>query len=241
MNRRFLLLMRHLLSINSIILGSIRKPAIPTSSRFARHGIPTSTGMTRYIIRAGAIAIGMLLSWSVNALEIAGVTVPETAQLGEQTLLLNGAGSRLMAGMFHVYVIALYLPEKKQKAADIISTNVNKRVTLNFMFNVSSAQLLEATHKLITENHSQEELPKLTACWKEFSALFANIKDISKGDVLAVDYLAASGTKVSLAGKELGRVNDPLFMAAFLKVWLGDKPAQTNLKDLLLGKNANEK
>ena len=51
-----------------------------------------------------------LLSLSASALEVAGVSVPEKVQSGEQSLMLNGAGSRLMAGMFHVYVMALYLP-----------------------------------------------------------------------------------------------------------------------------------
>jgi hypothetical protein len=39
-------------------------------------------------------------------------------------------------------------------------------------------------------------------------------------------------------GKEFGHITDPGFMRAFLKVWLGDRPAQGELKDRLLGLTA---
>jgi long-chain acyl-CoA synthetase len=40
---------------------------------------------------------------------------------------------------------------------------------------------------------------------------------------------------VSVNGKLIGHVSDVGFMRAFLKVWLGDKPAQADLKDRLMG------
>lgn len=185
--------------------------------------------------RVCLLALLASLSWNANALEVAGVNVEEQVQSGEQSLVLNGAGARVMVGVFNVYVIALYLPEKHHSIAEVLADGVSKRVTLKFLFAVTSAQLLEATNKLMSENLSAEEFKKLDASWKVFAASFDKIKDINKDDQLALDYNAATGTRVSLNGKEIGRVAGAEFMRAFLMVWLGDHPAQADLKDKLLG------
>ncbi len=175
------------------------------------------------------------LSWNANALVVAGVQVPDKILSGEQTLVLNGAGAREMVSIFNVYVIALYLPEKKHTVDEVLVNDASKRVALNFLYDVTSVQLLDATYKLITENHTAAEVKAVEAGWKAFAAPFDIIKDIKKGDQLVLDYNPATGTRVSLNGKEIGRVADAAFMRAFLKVWLGDRPAQANLKTRLLG------
>jgi len=43
-----------------------------------------------------------LSSLSAFALNVVGVNVPEQAQSGEQSLVLNGAGAKKMAGIFNV-------------------------------------------------------------------------------------------------------------------------------------------
>lgn len=177
----------------------------------------------------------LLLSQTVGAIELAGVKVAEKVQVGGQSLVLNGAGTRLMVGMFHVYAIALYLPEPKHSVAEVLDEQSRKRVTLDFMFGVTSVQLLEATYKLMTENLSAEEMKRTEAGWQQFSALFGKISDINKGDHLALDYQPGTGVSVSLNGKEIGRVADARFIRAFLMAWLGDRPAQADLKDSLLG------
>lgn len=177
----------------------------------------------------------LLLSQTVGAIELAGVKVAEKVQVGGQSLVLNGAGTRLMVGMFHVYAIALYLPEPKHSVAEVLDEQSRKRVTLDFMFGVTSVQLLEATYKLMTENLSADEMKRTEAGWQQFSALFGKISDINKGDHLALDHQPGTGVSVSLNGKEIGRVADARFIRAFLMAWLGDRPAQADLKDSLLG------
>ena len=182
-----------------------------------------------------------LLSLSSSALEVAVVKVPEKIQSGGQSLVLNGAGSRLMVGMFHVYAISLYLPEKKHTVAEVLAEEKSKNVTLTFLFGVTSKDLLDATHKLMAENLSADEYKKLDVSWKKFAAIFDNIKDFNKEDQLSLDYAPAKGTRVSMNGKEIGHVAEAEFMRAFLMVWLGDNPAQVDLKDKLLGLPADAK
>jgi hypothetical protein len=179
------------------------------------------------------------LSWSAGALEVVGVKVPEKAQVESQPLVLNGAGSRFMAGMIDVYVIALYMPESKHKIAEVLDGDRVKNVTIWFLtplgIKVTSEQLLDATHKLMSENMDAEGLKKLDADWKQFSTFFDSIKEFKKNDQLSVDYVPGKGMRVSMNGKELGRIAGTEFMRAFLLVWLGDHPAQDDLKLKLLG------
>ena len=178
-----------------------------------------------------------LFSHSVFALDFAGVNVPEQVQAGEQSLVLNGAGTKKMAGIFDVYVIALYLPEKKHSIDEILAESESKRLVLNFLYDGKSSQLLDATQKLLAENHSAEEFKNLDVGWKEFSAPFDTLKDIKKDDRMAFDFTPKTGMRMSMNGKEFGHVAEPGFMRAFLKVWLGARPAQVDLRDTLLGLN----
>lgn len=184
-------------------------------------------------------ALLVFLSWNANALEVVGVKVPEKMQSGEQALVLNGAGSRFMAGVIDVYVIALYLPENKHTVAEVLEEERSKNVTIWFLtplgVKVTSEQLLDATHKLMSENMSAEELTKLDSSWKKFAAFFDNIKEFKKEDQLSLDYQPNKEMRVSMNGKEIGRVAGADFMRAFLLVWLGPQPAQDDLKGKLLG------
>lgn len=194
------------------------------------------------ILLLGAL---LLLNWNASALEIAGVKVPEKVQVGEQSWALNGSGSRFMGGVIDVYVIALYMPEAKHTVAEILAEERGKNVTIWFLtplgVKVTSEQLLDATRKLMLENMGAEELNKLDTSWKQFAAMFDNIKEFRKEDKLSVDYLPGKGMRLSMNGKELGRIADAGFMRAFLLVWLGDKPVQDDLKIKLLGQPADAK
>src|SRR5450631_3697841 len=96
------------------------------------------------------ILLGSLLclfSLTASALDVVGINVPEKFQAGDDSLILNGAGSKELAGIFHVYVIALYLPEKKHSVEEVLSESVSKLLILNFMLDGKSSQLLDATSK----------------------------------------------------------------------------------------------
>jgi hypothetical protein len=174
-------------------------------------------------------------SHSIFAQNIAGLNLPDSAQLAGQSLGLNGAGSRLMAGMFQVYVVALYLPESRHTPEEIFDEKMNKRLALHLLFNVSTRQLLDATHQLMEQNHSAAEMQGLASSWNAFSQLFDRQKDFNAGDQIMLDFETNKGCQVSVNGRIFGQISEQKFMRAFLKVWLGEHPAQANLKQQLLG------
>ena len=61
--------------------------------------------------------------------------------------------------------------------------------------------------------------------------LLGNAKE---GDVITLDFVAGS-TVIALNGAQKGSIAGEPFNRALTKIWLGDKPAQTDLKQAMLG------
>lgn len=176
----------------------------------------------------------MLLLWVLpaSALELAGVNVADKVTVGASELVLNGAGIRTRA-IFKVYVAALYLTEKKAGAAEALALAGAKRVALTLLRDLSAQQLTEAFDDGIKANSSAAEIEALKPRVAELLSLFTDGK---KSDVILLDFLPGSGTSVSLNAAVKGKPipGDDLYRA-LLRIWLGDKPVDGDLKKGMLG------
>jgi hypothetical protein len=79
------------------------------------------------------------------------------------------------------------------------------------------------------------ELTVLDARLKKFYAIFAALPGVTPGDVILLDYQPATGTKVTVNGMVRGVIEGADVNRALLKIWLGEKPVQSELKKDLLG------
>lgn len=190
-----------------------------------------SIGQT--LVRSSVFAILLVLTFSAQALEIRGVKIDETAQVGSSALLLNGAGLRTKV-MFKVYAGALYLTQKQTDANAVINDHGNKRIAMRFLRDVSSAQLLQGMNEGFADNNTQTEMSSIDTQMKSFQKMMISAKEVKEGDIILLDFTSA-GTQVSLNGKLLGKIEGELFNQALLRVWLGDHAVDTNLKKALLG------
>ncbi|MBI3480532.1 MAG: chalcone isomerase family protein [Nitrosomonadales bacterium] len=178
----------------------------------------------------------LLLSWNANALEVVGVKLPETAQVGNVMLHLNGAGLRTkFVFKVHVYIAALYLPQKQTVAHTIILDEHERRVALHMLRELNGKKLLEAFSEAIEMNHTPAELRLMEEQLSQMTQIFEMVKEVKTGDIITLDYLPAYGTKISLNDKALGTIAGGDFYRALLRIWLGDKPVQDGLKKDLLG------
>ena len=176
----------------------------------------------------------VLLSWNVNALELAGVKMSDKAQVGNASLQLNGAGIRTKY-FFKVYVGALYLPQKQTSAEAIIADEHEHRMALHILRELSSEKLFSAFNEAIEANHTPAELAALDMQLKQMALIFDSVKEVKTGDVITLDYLPASGTQISVNGMARGTIAGAAFNRALLKIWLGNKPVQEDMKKGLLG------
>ncbi len=177
----------------------------------------------------------VLCSQLALAAEIAGVRVEERVRLGASELQLNGAGIRTRV-VFKVYVGALYLPEKKSAAAEVLALKGVKRVSMTMLRDLGAKQLTDALEDGIRANHSSVELAALKGRVDELVAVMNEIGNAKEKTVITLDFLPESGTRVTVDGAARGKpIPGEDFYAALLRIWLGDKPVDADLKKAMLG------
>jgi hypothetical protein len=85
----------------------------------------------------------MLCTQLTLAAEVAGVKVDERVKLGSSELQLNGAGIRTRL-FFKVYVGALYPPERKSSATEVLALKGAKRISMTLLRDLTARQLTDA-------------------------------------------------------------------------------------------------
>ena len=149
-------------------------------------------------------------------------------------LVLNGVGVRNLL-FLDMYQIALYLPRKLNDPQDILDQDIPRRLRITLLRDVSAQQDLKYLLGGLTDNNSAEELAAIQAPIDQFMNLMHKIGRIPKGGVVQLDYLPTLGTRVWLNQHFLGAVPGAAFNRSLLKIWLGERPIQRNLKRALLG------
>lgn len=175
-----------------------------------------------------------VLSFSVQAADVHGVKLGETAVVEGSPLVLNGAGVRTKM-VFKVYVAALYLKEKKSGADAVLLDSGPKRVSLHFLRELSAEKLTNAMDEGLAANNSTADLSALEVQMKDFRAMIASGGAVREGNEILLDYVPGAGTAIILNKIEKGVIPGENFNRALLKVWLGEHPVDSALKKALLG------
>lgn len=182
------------------------------------------------------VALLFANSLAYSAVDIAGIKYEDKSALGTSELLLNGAGMRSRF-FIKVYAIGLYLPEKKTTAADALSVKGAKRLHIVTLMELTAEKFADALVEGIHKNHSDAETDPLKARIEDFKNAILSVKTAAKGDIVTIDWLPESGTRLNINGKQVGKdIAGEDFYRALLRIWLGSKPAQDDLKEALLGR-----
>jgi len=188
------------------------------------------------LIRLLMVLAALLTAGTALAAEVEGVKLPDRIKLPDAgpELSLNGAGVRTRI-FIKVYVGALYLQSKTPAADAVLADAGPQRVALHLLREVTSEQLLSGFNDGLRDNHTPEQLAQLEPKIKEFSVIFNSMKAVRNGDVIHLDYSAPAGTRVTVNGDAKGTVAGDDFHKALLRIWLGNRPADSNLKKAMLG------
>ncbi len=158
---------------------------------------------------------------------------PPVAMLNADTqhrLLLNGVGVRRKY-VWDVYVGALYLPRSSHSVDEIMNMPGAKRILIHYLRELDMETLRSAWRDGFIQNNTDIELARLQDRLDESLSLF---RDVKKGETFTLDYLPGRGTQVTLNGQPGGLIPGEDFYRAILKIWLGEEPAQNQLKECLL-------
>jgi hypothetical protein len=175
--------------------------------------------------------LALSLSLPVLARDVAGVQVPDSVSVGGKTLLLNGAGLRSRF-FVKVYVGALYLEQRSSDPAAIVAADAAWQVVMTFKRDVDKASILGA-FKEGFENNSKADAPKLIPALDRIGAV---MKDLKTADVLVIGYAPGVGSTVTAPGGGTVTIEGKPLADALLRNWLGEKPADGDLKSGMLGK-----
>jgi hypothetical protein len=166
-----------------------------------------------------------------SAATVAGVNVPDKADVAGQKLTLNGAGLRKKY-FIKVYVGALYLPAVERSTAKILAADEARRMLLHFVYSVKAGQMCDAWTEGLADN-TPNAGPEVKAAFK---TLCGYMEDIPDGHELALTYLPGEGTRVEVNGKLKGTLPGKPTADAILSTWIGPKPGPgEDFKKAVLG------
>jgi Chalcone isomerase-like len=185
-------------------------------------------------MRATLFAALLFFTLAAAAAEVAGVKLDDKTQVGDASLVLNGAGLRKRV-FFQVYAIGLYLPQKGASPEAVLGQPGPKRVAIHMLRDVGADTFTEALVDGIRANHSEAEAKGLEPRIKGLAAIIAELKEAKKGMAITLDW-NGTDTRLLAQGKPMGRpIAGEDFYRALLRIWIGDKPVQDDLKKALLG------
>jgi hypothetical protein len=175
------------------------------------------------------------------AVDVAGVKFDDTAKVGAGETALNGAGLRGVL-FIKAYAMALYLPQKVTTPAEAYSAKGAKRIRLVLLRDATGEQFADSLPAGIHKNHTEQEIVPLNARIEAFKATMLSIGNVAKGATIHLDWLpevAGGVTRLTINGEKRSEdIPGEDFYRALLKIWMGDKPVQDDLKEKLLGKAA---
>jgi hypothetical protein len=172
------------------------------------------------------------------ATEIAGVKYPDTVQVSGQILVLNGAGLRKKL-FFKVYAAGLYLPQRADTVPAVLAASGPRRMAIVTLRDLGARQFTDALQEGLEKNLSDAELAALQPAITRFSTALQTVGEAREGTPIQIDFTPEVGTMLTVSGQPVG---DPIvgkaFYDALLRVWIGDHPAQDDLKKALLGETS---
>lgn len=183
------------------------------------------------------LAIALLAATAAGAAtDIEGVAFPDRAKLGDAELTLNGAGLRSKL-FFKVYAAGLYLAEKKHGVDEVLALKGPKHLHIVTLRDLTAPQFADALEEGLHKNLSETELAPLQPRIEQFKAAILALKNAPKGAAIDIDWLPNAGTRLSFNGEKRGDdIAGEEFYRALLRIWLGEHPAQGELKEALLGR-----
>ena len=186
------------------------------------------------LVAIGALLLcsALMFSGSATAAKVAGVTLDDTMMIGEQSLVLNGAGIRKKL-FIKLYVGSLYTAEAGSNASDIVAADSPMAIRLNLISDLLTRKkmvtaLMDGFNKSTGGNLAliQAGIDQLISVLPEKFAF---------GTDMALAYEPGIGTHLMEGDKSISVIEGLAFKQALFGIWLSDQPAQKSLKKAMLG------
>lgn len=184
---------------------------------------------------AGLMLAALTGGAAAQVVDVEGVKFEPSIQVGGASLQLNGAGVRKRA-IFKVYAAGLYVPQKSKSAADLLAQKGPRRVQIGMLRDVDADTFAQSLNEGLRNNSTEAQIAAMKPQADALTATLKSAGEAKKGDAIHFEFLPDAGTRVVVNGKPVGNpIPGEDFFTAVLRIWLGDKPADADLKKALLG------
>ncbi|RZL35749.1 MAG: hypothetical protein EOP35_12490 [Rubrivivax sp.] len=191
--------------------------------------LQTLAARARFLTLAAAAALCLQAgaATTVNKFE-------PTAQLGGSALQLNGKGTRVRL-VFKAYDMALYTAKRATTTAELFALPGPKRLQFTALRELPGTDLGRLFMRGISDNTPAAQLTRHTLSTTRLIEIFSGKPKLKPGDTFAMDFIPGKGTQFYISGQAQGEpVGDDEFFTLVLRIWFGDSPADTQLRDALL-------
>lgn len=170
------------------------------------------------------------------AVQVGKVDFPAQQTVQQRVLELNGAGLRTRLG-FKVYAMGLYLRAPLTDAVAIIGDKGEKRIRVVLTRDLEARQFGDALQTGLEKNHDEDALARLKPATDALLAALNAVGEVKTGTHIVLDRLGNGATRLLVDGRQQGEdIADAAFYPALLRIWLGERPADSDLRDALLNK-----
>ena len=190
------------------------------------------------ILGAATLCTALLLPALSQAatVDVSSVKLEDRVTVAGQPLLLNGAGVRYKA-VFKVYTAGLYLGQKAETTEAVLAATGPRRLSITMLRDIDSGELGKLFSRGMEDNMERAAFSKLIPGVLRMSQIFSDHKKLKEGETFLIDWIPGTGTVLTIKGNVEGEpFKEPEFFNALMRIWLGPKPADWQLKDALLGK-----
>lgn len=172
---------------------------------------------------------------AVAAVNVRGVQFPDTEEVGQQHLTINGAGVRVKV-VFDIYAASLYLPHKQTTAQGVLQAPGAKSVQAVLLRNLTATEFVDALITGYRANNPEAEQQRYKPQLDQLEGMMLGMKQAPKGSRVRIDLVPGVGTRIYLNGQRMGAdIPGEGFYQSLLRIWLGPKPVDEDLKSALLG------
>jgi len=200
--------------------------------------LPNTPARRPSFTRHAALAMTMAAALWVTAAQ-AAPTVSKfepTAEVLGTKLQINGQGTR-RRGIFNGYDMALYTTRKVGTVDDLLALPGPKKLQFVALRDLPGTELGRLFIKGMGENSPKELTQKHSLSSLRLIEIFSGRPKVAPGETFAMEFIPGKGTLFYILGKPQGEpVGDAEFFTMVLKIWVGPQPADTLLKEALLGK-----
>lgn len=158
---------------------------------------------------------------------------PSTWQVGQETLVLNGAGRRVFSFLkVQIYSAALYLPSRESDSAAILASDSTKVMAVRMLRGGGVKPIRDGWEESFKANCIAPCLYPAAEVQRFLDAVPAAVEGADKIFV----FHRGGRVEISHRGRPWMEFRNPEFSRLLLATWLGPSPPTPELKVALLGK-----